>query len=289
MSDTILILGGSGQVGSEVCATYVDANVIAPSHAELPLDDLDRIEEVIVANRPRAVINCTAFHQVDACEVDPARAFHVNATLVGRLSAICAAREITFATISTDYVFSGDDGRAYGELDRAAPKNVYGVSKLAGEHYALLANARALVFRTSGVFGRSGYSNKGPTFVERMISMAERGETPSVVENIVFSPSYAPDVAAKMREVIDTQKAGLYHVANAGSCSWYELAVEAIARAGLRSEVRPTRYEVTAGALGRPMYSPLAPDALSRDGFDAMPSWQDAVSRYVDQRKARLA
>lgn len=286
--DTVLIFGGTGQMGTELCRVFADRNVIAPSHRDAPFEDESAIVGLLDRERPDLVINATAYHQLDQCDRNPKVAFDVNALAVGAAAKACAEREVRFATIGTDYVFSGEEGRPYNEDDRESPLNVYGVSKLAGERFALNANARTMVFRVSGVFGRSGYSNKGPSFVERMISLAEKGDPIRVVDNVFFSPTYAPHAAATMRAVLEREQSGLFHVTNAGMCSWYDLAVEAIAAAGLSAPVERTKYSNDDNAIKRPLCSALAHGALHRRGFQSPPKWQAGVAEYVAERRARL-
>lgn len=285
--ESIAIIGGTGQLGSELVQTFSDKRVVAPPHSDVPIESPDALEAFLDREKPNVLINCSAFHQVDQCEADPSRAFSINATMVGNAAKATAARGIAFVTFSTDYVFSGTKGKPYTERDVAEPRNVYGISKLAGEHYARLANPRTFVIRISGVFGRTGYSNKGPTFVERMISMAERGDPIKVVDNIVFSPTYTVHTAGAIRTIIEREEGGLFHLTNSGQCSWYELAVEAIAAAGLTAHVEPTKYEEMPGAIKRPMFSPLANVELQGRGYPDLPSWQTAVKEYVAQRKVR--
>lgn len=286
---SILIIGAAGQLGTEIRRVFADRTLTVPSHAEAPIEDLAQMAAILANVRPDLVINCSAFHQVDQCEAEPDRAFAVNTTAVGRLAKVCAEQDIAFATMSTDYVFSGDDARAYTEEDPARPKSVYGISKLAGEHYALEANSRTFVFRLSGVFGRTGYSNKGPTFVERMISMAERGEPIKVVDNIVFSPTYSVHAAETIARVVDSGEGGLFHITNSGQCSWYDLALETIRVAGLTAEIERTQYLERPGQIKRPLHSPLAHQELKRRGMEDLPPWQDAVADYVRQRRQRLS
>lgn len=285
--DTILVIGGRGQVGSEILRQFADKRVVAPSHEDLPIENPAAIRQALGLYAPDVLINCSAFHQVDKCEQEPERAFDINATKVGAAAAACAERGIPFVTISTDYVFAGDLGRAYTESDLPRPLNMYGVSKLAGEHLAMAANPKAFVFRISGVFGRTGYSNKGPTFVELMISKAERGEPIKVVDDIVFSPSYAVDVAESIRRVVENESGGVFHLTNAGECSWYELAVEAIQSAGLSAHVERTKYVAGPGAVPRPMYSSLAHGEIRRRGYSELPTWQSAVHAYIAERRMR--
>ncbi len=285
--ERVLIFGGTGQIGTELCRTFADCDVSAPSSSDVPVEDDARVAAALDSVRPALVLNATAYHQLDQCEANPERAFEVNALAVGRLARRCAERGVRFATIGTDYVFSGETDRPYTERDREMPLNVYGISKLAGERCAAIANPSTVIFRVSGVFGRSGRSNKGPAFVERMISMAEKGEPIRVVDNIVFSPTYAPHVAATMRAVLESETSGLFHVTNAGTCSWYELANEAIAAASLAANVERTTYSNEGNAIKRPLYSALGHDEISRRGIPSPPSWQQAVKEYAAERLAR--
>jgi dTDP-4-dehydrorhamnose reductase len=285
--ETLLVLGGTGQIGSALCREFADVAVVAPSSAELPIESSAAFEAALERVRPDLVVNCTAYHQLDQCEANPDRAFLINALALGAAAHACARRGVGFVTIGTDYVFSGESDRPYTEADREGPLNVYGISKLAGERYAAIANPATIVFRVSGVFGPSGFSNKGPTFVERMISMAERNEPIRVVDNIRFSPSYAPDVARTMRAVIEGETSGLFHVTNAGSCSWFELASESLRAAGFERAIERTQYSNDGAAVKRPMNSSLEHAELRRRGYASPPPWQSAVAAYVAERAAR--
>lgn len=287
--DTVLVFGGTGQLGSELRRVFSDRKVLAPSSSELPIEDDGKIAEALDRERPDLVVNATAYHQLDQCERNPQRAFEVNALAVGALARSCAQRGIRLATIGTDYVFSGFEGRPYDETDRELPLNVYGISKLAGERYAASANEATVVFRVSGVFGKSGFSNKGPTFVERMIALAEKNEPIRVVDNVHFSPTYAPHAAATMREVLERETGGLFHVTNAGMCTWYDLAVESIRAAGLQAKVERTQYSNEDSEIKRPLCSALAHAELKRLRLDSPPPWQTGVAAYVLERERRAA
>ena len=142
--------------------------------------------------------------------------------------------------MSSDYVFSGDLGRPYTERDAPAPLNVYGASKRAGELNAL-SRKHSFVFRTSGMYGRQTSTQKGHMFVDRILKQAQDGETPRVVTDVVYSPSYAIDVAWAIRQVIEREAYGLYHVTNAGYCSWFEYATEALRLRRCRPRLRRPR------------------------------------------------
>jgi dTDP-4-dehydrorhamnose reductase len=287
--DSLVIFGGTGQIGTELRRVFSDRRTVAPSHAEISFEDEAAVASILDREHPDLVINATAYHQLDQCERNPQIAFAVNVLAVGSVAKACAQRGIRFAHIGTDYVFSGFEGRPYTEDDRECPLNVYGVSKLAGERYAMNANPQTVVFRVSGVFGRSGYSNKGPSFVERMISLAEKGEPIRVVDNIFFSPTYAPHAAATMRAVLENETSGLFHVTNAGMCSWYDLALEAVNAAGYRADVQRTTYSNDDSAIKRPLCSALAHAELHRRGYASPPPWQSGVAAYVAERRSRAA
>jgi dTDP-4-dehydrorhamnose reductase len=281
----IAIIGSSGQLGSALANVLHDRTVIAPAHAELALEDTAGIARLLDEQRVDVLVNCAAFHQVDACETQPNRAFAINALAVDAAAQACAERDIAFATISSDYVFDGTLGRAYTEADAPNPRTAYGISKLAGELLARRHGPRHLIVRTSGLFGASGSSNKGPALIERVLDQARRGEPTRMVEDVIFSPSYAPHVARALRDLIDAEAYGTHHLANAGQCSWYEFVRTAFARAGLAgAPLEPITYAALGNRTQRPLYSPLENTTLAATGVAAMPRWQDALDAYLDAR-----
>jgi len=283
----VVIVGATGQLGSELMRALGDCEPLGPSRSELDLGRPEELGPALARLRPSLVINTAAFHQVDVCEVDPATSLAVNALGVDALAAAAASAGAAFAHVSTDYVFDGEKRSPYAETDAPRPLNVYGVSKLAGEFLAARHGPRCFVFRTSGLYGPTGVSNKGPVFVERMLRGAERGEPLRVVDDVTFSPSYAPHVAAAMRAVLGTERYGLYHLSDAGSCTWWEFAVAAIRLRGLEPRVEPVRSTRGPGAARRPAYSALGHDALLRGGFAEMPTWQEGVAAYLRARAER--
>jgi dTDP-4-dehydrorhamnose reductase len=283
----VLVVGATGQLGSELMRVFADCAPLGPARAELDLSRPDELTPALARLRPSLVINTAAFHQVDACEADPATAFAINALGTDALASAAAAAGATFAHVSTDYVFDGLKGAPYAESDAARPLNVYGISKLAGERLAARHAPRCFVFRTSGLYGRSGVSNKGPVFVEKMLRGAERGDALRVVDDVIFSPSYAPHVAEAMRRVLESEAFGLYHLTDAGACSWWEFAVEAIRLRGLAPQVAAVKTARSPGAAQRPAYSALDHAALRAGGYPAMPPWQEGLRAYLAVRAAR--
>jgi dTDP-4-dehydrorhamnose reductase len=283
----VALVGASGQLGSALRAAFADRELATPAHADVPFEDEQALIGMLDAFRPEVLINCSAFHHVEGCEREPARAFALNALAVEAAARVCAARDIALATISTDYVFAGNLGRAYREDDAPDPRTAYGVSKLAGELLARRHGPRHYVVRTSGVFGSSGTSNKGATLIERVLGQAERGEPTRMVADMVFSPSYAPHVARAIVDLIDAEAFGTHHVTNRGACSWYEFVRAAFTKAGLAdAPLEATNYAALGNPTPRPLYSPLENTTFSRWGIAPMPPWEEALDAFLAVRAA---
>jgi dTDP-4-dehydrorhamnose reductase len=283
----VAIAGGSGQLGTALREAFAGREVIAPSHAELPFEDGEALAELLDRARPDVLVNCAAFHHVDRCEAEPERAFRLNALAVDVAAQACAARGVTFVTVSTDYVFDGTLGRAYRESDAVNPLTAYGASKAAGESLTRRHGERHVIVRTSGVFGTTGTSSKGYTLLEKVLQQAERGEPTRMVADMVFSPSYAPHVARAIRDLVDAQAWGTHHVTAAGACSWYEFVRTAFAKAGLaNAALEPVRYAELHNPTRRPMYSPLENTTFARAGIAPLPSWESALDAFLAVRSA---
>ena len=264
---------------------FADCDVVGLDHAQIEIESDESVDAAFARYKPTVVINTAAFHNVEECERYPERAFAINAAAVDRLAEKAARSRAAFVTMSSDYVFSGSASKPYTERDEPSPLNVYGHSKRAGELYAQGHGPRWFVFRTSGMYGVRTSSQKGHTFVDRIIRQAQSGEIPRVVTDVYFSPSYAVDVARTIRQVIERDAFGLYHLTNAGGCSWFDFAAEALRLAGLKQEITPASYRDFNPTVDRPKYSILAHEALDRVGV-SVPSWQDGLQRYVAARMA---
>jgi len=283
----MLLIGGSGQIGTALRTAH-RGEIASPSHTAFDIVTGD-FAELLSATEPDFVVNCAAFHNVDRCEREIAAAFQANAVAVGYLSEACANRRIPFVTISTDYVFSGDANRPYLESDDACPRTVYGISKLAGELLAHRSGSNAIVVRTSGVFGTTGTSNKGPTLIDRVLGQAERGEPTNMVSDVVFSPSYAPHVARAILDLVERRAVGTHHVTNAGSCSWYEFVREAFEGAGFpNAQLSPRTYASFGNPTPRPLRSALENSTFAELGIAPLPTWQEALRSFLRARAERL-
>lgn len=283
----VMILGASGQLGAALVAVYGKRVLLTPPHAEIDIEDTVGMAAYLDKHRPEVLINCTAFHNVDECERIPERAFAVNALAVDRAAKACAAANIAFATMSTDYVFDGTLGRAYAEGDAPNPMSAYGVSKLAGELLVRRHGPEHFIFRLSGVYSASGTSNKGYTFIERVLQQAERGEPVRVVRNMTFSPTFAPHAARVIRDAIDARAYGTHHVTNAGATTWYDFAATAFARAGLTAAIEPLAYDNYGSSVNRPLYSALSSTRLASAGVAPPPPWEQGLDEFLAGRAAR--
>lgn len=279
----VLLIGGSGQLGTAIRQTWSDCAIVAPSRAQLDLADASGMREAIEAYRPDVLVNAAAFHDVDRCEDEPERAFAINAQAVGAAAERACAADAVFVTISTDYVFDGETNDPYTEECAPAPISVYGASKLAGERLVESLHSRAFVVRTCGLYGSTGAPRERPSFVERVLSQSNPDAPLRVVSDVVASPTYAGELARALRRLIETDSYGLYHAAGAGAVTWYEFALEAIRQAGTAVRVEPIPASERTARAARPRFSALENAKLGGLGI-AMPAWSDGIRSYLQVR-----
>jgi dTDP-4-dehydrorhamnose reductase len=285
----IALIGGTGQLGEALAEVWTGRAVAAPGRAELDFLDRTALEAFLDRVRPSVLVNCTAFHNVDACERTPGPAFAANALAVDAAAEACAQRGIVFTTISTDYVFDGRAGRPYDETDAPNPLTAYGASKLAGELLVRRHGPRHLIVRTSGVYGKSGTSNKGYTFIERILQQAECGEPLRIVDNMTFSPSYAPHIAQVIAGLIDREAFGTHHVTGAGFTTWYAFARTALDALGLRPDLTPISYDAYEAVTKRPLFSALRSVTVPATGVGEAPAWEAGLAAFLQERARRRA
>lgn len=278
----IAVIGATGALGQDLMRIF-GADAVGFTHEALEVTDAEATAAALASAAPDWVINTSAFHRVDECEREPARAFAVNAVGAGNVAHAAAEIGAGVMFFSTDYVFSGagrSRGNPYTETAIPDPLNVYGISKLAGEQLVCLRNPRHIIVRTSALYGWS-ISRKGWTFPEVMMRKARAGEPLRVVADQITSPTFTLDLARKAAELIERDAAGIFHVANAGECSWFELAQCVLELAGLQADLQPTFTSGTANTIRRPGYSALGSMRLPEIGVSHLRPWQDALSEYV--------
>jgi dTDP-4-dehydrorhamnose reductase len=286
----LLITGARGQLGRAL-AERLQGRAVACAHAELDIADASAVDRRLASERPAVVFNAAAFNRVDDAEERPEEALRVNATGPAVLAEACRAHDALFVHFSTDYVFSGDGRTPLGEEDAPSPRSAYGASKLAGERAVAAESPQHMIIRTCGLYGSREPGGKGGNFVDTIRRLAAERGTIRVVDDQRVSPTWAADLAAKTIEIVDRwlvtragELLGLYHVTNAGSCSWYEFAREIVRLSGLGAAVEPISTAQYGARAPRPAFSVLARRHLGRLGLDDMRSWREALAEYLSPR-----
>jgi dTDP-4-dehydrorhamnose reductase len=282
---SVVVIGSTGQLGQDLLRVFGD-EAVGLTHQDVDVTDEAGVAAALGSHRPDWVLNTAAFHRVDDCELDPATSFAVNAT--GALNVARAAAEIGSGVVfySSDYVFGGEERQrdhAYEEGDRPDPLSVYGTTKVAGEQLVAQANERHLVVRSAGLYG-TATSRKGWTFPELMINKARSDGAVRVVTDQVLSPTFTADLAQKTKELIEHDASGLFHLTNAGECSWFEFARGAFDIAGVEAEMEPIGSEQLKQRARRPPYSALDSARLAAVGVSPMRPWEEALEDYLNQK-----
>ena len=279
----ILLIGATGQLGGDLLRNNPGHDVVAPGREELDLARQGEAARLIAQLRPDTVINCAAFHNVPKCEEEPAQAFLVNCVAVRDLAAACAAQGARLVTFSSDYVFGGERSEPWREDDKPFPLQVYGISRLAGEHAALAsAPGHAVVIRTCGLYGRSGARSKGGNFVDGRVADARAGKRIEMASEQVVAPTSTDDLSRAVFALLANPKLvpGIYHLVNEGACSWYEFTREIVRLVGGESEVVPVDRGGRTGNMRRPLYSVLANTKARALGVRLRP-WPEALADYL--------
>ena len=278
----VAVIGSTGQLGQDLVRAW-DGEAVGFSHGDLDVTDGVGVASAMQSLRPDWVINTAAYHRVDDCEINPGLAFAANALgaqNVARAASLVGAGVVFF---STDYVFGAQDRKRdhpYEEGDAPQPLNVYGVSKAAGEQLVMQANERHIVVRTAGLYG-TATSRKGWTFPELMLEKARNEGSVSVVTDQVLSPTFTADLAGKTRELVERDAKGVFHLTNAGECSWFEFARGTFELAGVEAEMEPIQTGQTGRRARRPSYSALATSRLAGVGVSPVRPWQEALGDYL--------
>jgi len=294
--ERILLVGASGQLGTDLCRVLPAAALAPLTRADLDVTDPDAVERVIEAHAPAWVVNTAAFHRVDDIESDDSKtrlAFAVNAVAVGGLARACARRGARLLHLSTDYVFGGglDGGPPgpYAEDALPAPLSAYGRSKLEGERLVRDASLDHLVVRSSGLYGVAGSSGKGGNFVETMLRLAREGRPIRVVDDQVLTPTYTADLAEAIARLLAVNPpGGVYHLTNASACSWFEFAGRIFALCGLAPKLEPTTSADFGAPARRPPNSVLANARPAALGLPPLRPWPEALVAYL-RAKGHLA
>lgn len=282
----VLVTGAKGQLGIDVVKELKKRGHIAigVGSQEMDITDLALVEKVITGANPDAVVHCAAWTAVDVAEDNVEKCRLINATGTENIAKVCKELDIKMIYISTDYVFDGQGTKPWLPDDERNPLNVYGQTKYEGELLVENNLSKYFIVRIAWVFGVNGKN-----FVKTMLNLGKRNSRLTVVDDQVGSPTYTFDLARLLIDMVETEKYGSYHVTNEGFCSWYEFAreifrqaaeINPIYRSILIDPVDSSAYQVKAK---RPSNSRMCKDKLSDNGFDRMPTWQDALGRYLKE------
>lgn len=290
----ILVTGVCGQLGYDVvkeaisrgyecvgtdiaeCSVNPDAEYIS-----LDITDKDAVMSVVAQVRPDVVVHCAAWTAVDAAEDEENRntVKAVNVDGTENIALACKAVDCKMIYISTDYVFNGNGTEPWkADCEDYEPLSVYGRTKLQGEKAVSAALSKYFIVRIAWVFGINGKN-----FVKTMLTIGEKYDRVRVVNDQIGTPTYTPDLARLLIDMSETEKYGCYHATNEGGfISWYDFTCEIFRQAGIKSEVVPvSTAEYGLSKAARPFNSRLDKSKLTENGFEPLPLWQDALSRYL--------
>lgn len=276
----ILVTGVKGQLGYDVVNEAESRNITAVGVdiEEMDITNAEQVESVIKEGNYDAVVHCAAWTAVDKAEecVDACR--KVNALGSENIAKVCEELDIPMMYFSTDYVFDGKGETPWNEYDERHPLNIYGQTKYEGE-LAVEKLKKHFIVRIAWVFGKNGNN-----FIKTMLRLGKERGAVSVVNDQIGSPTYTYDLAKLVVDMIQTDKYGTYHATNEGLCSWYEFACEIFKQAGMNDvEVTPVDSNAFPVKATRPKNSRMNKTELDKNGFNRLPSWQDALNRYLKE------
>lgn len=276
----LLVTGVKGQLGHDIVNECKKRNIeaVGVDVEEMDITDAKKVEEVIKEGNYDAVVHCAAWTAVDKAEDEVEACTKVNVEGTKNIANVCKELDIPMMYFSTDYVFDGQGETPWNEYDKRQPLNVYGQTKYEGE-LAVEALNKFFIVRIAWVFGVNGNN-----FIKTMLRLGKERGAVSVVNDQIGSPTYTYDLSKLVVDMIQTDKYGIYHATNEGLCSWYEFACEIFKQAGMNVEVTPVDSTKFPAKAKRPNNSRMSKTMLDKNGFDRLPTWQDALSRYLKEK-----
>ena len=275
-----IVLGASGLLGQALIREWKGDEVVPLTSRDVDIRQADNVRAVIEKARPDWIVLAAAYTDVDGCEKNPEQAFAVNRD--GAVNVALAAKQAgaKLLFLSSDYVFDGKKSSPYEPSDARNPQSVYGRTKAEAEIRLLEILPECCIVRTAWLFGAGG-----KCFPDTILKLAASRPVLDVVNDQRGCPTYTIDLARAIIQLRRKEASGIVHATNSGDCTWFEFAREIVTRAGLSCEVRPTSTEQMARPAPRPAYSILSARSLQAYGI-AMPTWQDALARYLKERGA---
>jgi dTDP-4-dehydrorhamnose reductase len=275
----VLVTGANGQLGSDVVRLWSDKHEVhGLGRNQLDITNEEQCRHVVGILQPDIIVHCAAYTAVDGAESDADRAYQVNA--FGTRNLVVAAERVNakFCYISTDYVFDGSAKAPYQEYDNTNPQNVYGKSKRAGEQLVQSLSTRYFIVRTSWVYGL-----QGSNFVKTMLQLARQRDSLKVVHDQVGSPTYTVDLAHFLKELVETERYGIYHASNTGRCSWYEFALAIFEESGMKVKIEPCTTEEFPRPAPRPKFSVMDHMAIRANGLTDLRHWREALQDFLKE------
>ena len=274
----ILVTGVNGQLGYDVVrrGLEIGLDIIGIGRTELDLTIEEDVQKFIKEIKPTAIIHCAAYTAVDKAEDDKESCWNVNVNGTQYLATAAQALKSKFIYISTDYVFDGKGESPFLETDTPSPVGTYGLTKYEGEKKVQSTLDEHFIVRISWVFGINGNN-----FVKTMLKLSESRNELNVVGDQIGSPTYTYDLAGLILEMVQSEKYGIYHASNEGFCSWADFAEEIFKQACNEMKVNSISTGEYPTKAVRPKNSRMSVEKLLLNGFQPLPSWQDAVQRYI--------
>lgn len=276
----VLVTGVKGQLGYDVVNELNKRGHIAigTDIEEMDITDANSVDSVVKESAPDAVIHCAAYTAVDAAEDNVELCRKINAEGTQNIANVCKELDIKMIYISTDYVFDGEGERPWEADDERTPLNVYGQTKYEGELAVQNTLDKYFIVRIAWVFGVNGKN-----FIKTMLNLGKTRDSLTVVNDQFGSPTYTFDLARLLVDMVETEKYGIYHATNEGICTWYEFACEIFRQAGINVKVSPVSASEYPAKAKRPSNSRMSKEKLTENGFEKLPTWQDALSRYLKE------
>lgn len=276
----VLVTGVKGQLGHDVMKCLAKRNIeaVGADIEEFDITDMEQTRKFITGAAPDVVVHCSAYTAVDKAEENKELCYNVNVNGPKNIATVCKEIGAKMMYFSTDYVFPGKGENFYEPDDVTGPTSHYGLTKLQGEQAVQGILERYFILRISWVFGINGNN-----FVKTMLRLGKEREELNVVCDEIGSPTYTADLSELVCDMIETDKYGVYHATNEGVCSWADFTREIFKNAGYTTKVNSiTQAEYGAKAV-RPLNSRMSKEKLVRAGFHKLPTWQDALRRYMEE------
>ncbi|MEC0183417.1 dTDP-4-dehydrorhamnose reductase [Paenibacillus peoriae] len=282
----VLVTGASGQLGKDVVNVFQERghDVLGYDREQLDITDMEQAVKIVGQYQPDAIIHCAAYTAVDAAESDIDMAYQVNASGTRNMALAAEKAGAKLVYISTDYVFDGTAEQPYHEYDNTNPQSIYGKSKRAGEILAQTLSSRYFIVRTSWVYGLYGNN-----FVKTMLKLGQEKPHLQVVNDQKGSPTYTVDLARFLEELVRTDKYGVYHASNSGSCTWYEFtqaifqdAAELLG-AKMTAKLDPCSTEQFPRPAARPRNSVMEHIAIRTNGLNDLRNWREGLREFLKE------